>query len=120
MMLEAVRLSRMMAAWLKVDVETCAVVPLAVDVLNAGITEGPSDDEGVERDGTEADSTEGLAAAPMEVGKLCPDGCVRDLTESSDGVSEREVVPKELKEPSAEDLVDVDRSDLGISWAEIV
>lgn len=112
----------MFDVWLNVDSETCVVVPLAraVAVLDAGVIDGPSDDGGVETDGTEADSTEKVVTASVEVGKLFPDDCERNVTVPSDEDRAREVVLVELKGPSVEDSMNVDRSDLGISCAEVV
>lgn len=96
--------------WLNVDVETCDVVSMAAEALDAG----------VEAESTVLGPVEEVMAVSVEVDKLPPDNCVSDLLESSDEGSEGEVVPVELKEPSGEELVDVERPDLGTSNAEVL
>lgn len=96
--------------WLNVDIETRDVVLMAVEAPDAG----------VEADSPELDPVEEVTAVSVEVDKLPPDNCVRDMLDSSDDGSEGEVVPVELKEPSGEELIDVERPDLGTSCAEVV
>lgn len=96
--------------WLNVDNETRDVVLMAVEAPDAG----------VEAVSPELDPVEEVTAVSVEVDELPPDDCVRDMFDSSDDGSEGEVAPVELKEPSDEELIDVERPDLGASCAEVV
>lgn len=69
--------------WLNVDIETRDVVLMAVKAPDAG----------VEADSPELDPVEEVAAVSVEVDKLPPDDCVRDMLDSSDDGSEGEVAP---------------------------
>lgn len=105
------------------DIETCDVVAREADALEDNVANRFSLDRVVEADKPEFNPVEEVAASSMDEDKLPPDDCVRDMLdwslEGSEGEG-REAILVESKEPSGEELIDVERSNLGTSCAEVV